>query len=69
MDPELEAAHRELTDRVMGRSGIVGTAIGERDGELCLVVYLKSKKAGRDVPEALGGFRVVREVTGNIRAF
>jgi hypothetical protein len=69
MDAKLEAAHRDLTERVMDRPGVVGTAIGERGGELCLVVYLKSKQAGRDIPKTLAGFRVVREVTGSIRAF
>jgi hypothetical protein len=64
MDPKLEAAHRELTDRVMGRPGVTGTAIGERGGRPCLKVYVTDDKAGKTLPRTVGGFRVVTEKTG-----
>jgi hypothetical protein len=40
MDRKLEAALEALTDRVMGWTGVTGTAIGERKGMPCLTVYL-----------------------------
>jgi hypothetical protein len=64
MDPKLEAAHRELTDRVMGRPGVTGTAIGERGGRPCLKVYVTDDKAGKTLPRTVGGFRVETEKTG-----
>ena len=64
MDPKLEAAHRELTNRVMGRPGVTGTAIGERGGKPCLKVYVTDDKAGKTLPRTVGGFRVVAEKTG-----
>jgi len=64
MDPRLEAAHRELTNRVMGRPGVTGTAIGERGGKPCLKVYVTDDKARKTLPRTVGGFRVVAEVTG-----
>jgi hypothetical protein len=67
MDPKLEAAHRKLADRVMGRPGISGIAVGERNGKPCLVVYLANRRAGADLPRTVGGFPVVGEFTGEIR--
>ena len=68
MTSKLETAHKKLTDQVMDHSGVAGTAIGERKGEPCLVVYLKEKSAGKNVPKTVDGFRVVREITGEMRA-
>lgn len=68
MDPKLQAAHLELTKQIMDRPGVNGTAISERDGEPCIVVYLKTRAAGRDIPGSVEGFRVLKEVTGDIRA-
>jgi len=68
LDPNLKAAHEELTRKVMGRPGIAGTAIGERGGKPCLLVYLKSSGAGKEVPRSIGGFPVVTEVSGDVRA-
>ena len=67
MDPKLEAAHRELTGRVMGRPGVTGTAIGERQGKPCLKVYVTDSKAGKSLPRTVGGFRVIIEKTGPFR--
>jgi hypothetical protein len=67
MDPKLEAAQRELTDRVMGRPGVTGTAIGERCGKPCLKVYVTDDVAGKNLPRTVGGFRVVIEETGPFR--
>jgi hypothetical protein len=67
MDPKLEAALSDLTNRVMGRAGVVGTAIGERCGKPCLKVYVAEAKARRNIPRSIGGFRVVVEETGSFR--
>ena len=67
MDSKLEAAHRKLTRQVMDLPGVVGTAIGERKGKPCLLVYLEDRKAGRGLPRDVEGFPVVTEVTGGIR--
>lgn len=60
----LEEAHAELTERVMGREGVSGTAIGRREGEPCLLVYLAEASAKVELPERVGGYPVVAEVTG-----
>ncbi len=67
MDPKLEAAHRDLTNRVMGQPGVSGTAIGQRGGKPCLKVYVTDDKAGKTLPRTVGGFPVVTEVTGRFK--
>ena len=69
MDPKLEAAHRELTKRVMDRPGVTGTAIGEIGGKPCLKVYVADQDARRALPKRIGGFRVVIEMTGTFEGF
>lgn len=68
MDPKLEAAHRKLTEQVMGRPGVTGTAVGKRKGKHYLLVYLTDGKAGKDLPRTVDGIPVLKEVTGDIRA-
>ena len=51
----------------MGRPGIAGTAIGQKNGKPCLKVYLSDSKAGTKIPKSIGGFRVVVEKTGGFR--
>jgi hypothetical protein len=67
MDPKLKAAQQELTDLVMGWEGVSGTAIGERKGTPCLIVYLSDPAVGKRLPKAQGGFAVVVEVTGRFK--
>jgi hypothetical protein len=67
MDPRLEAAQQELTDRVMGWEGVSGTAVGERKGKPCLIVYLSDPAAKKRLPKTQGGFPVVAEVTGGFK--
>jgi len=69
MGSDLEAARRKLTDKVMGRAGISGTAVGEKGGKPCLKVYVSDGKAAKGVPRSVDGFRVVVEKTGTFRAF
>lgn len=68
MDSRLEAAHRKLTKRVMGRPGVSGTAVGERDGKPCLTVYVTDPGVGKRLPRKLDGFPVVAEVAGPFKA-
>ncbi|MDA0327991.1 MAG: hypothetical protein O2958_03100 [Gemmatimonadetes bacterium] len=64
MADDIKAAQRKLSGKVMGKAGISGTAIGEKNGKPCLKVYVSDSKAGRSVPGAVAGFPVVVEVTG-----
>ncbi|HZD03395.1 MAG TPA: hypothetical protein VE173_00710 [Longimicrobiales bacterium] len=68
MSAKLKEAHRKLTERVMGRPGVAGTAIGTRKGKPCLKVYLERSGAGGDIPARVGGFPVVVEKTGPFRS-
>ncbi len=67
MAKDLKSAHRELTGKVMGRTGVSGTAIGQRGGKPCLKVYVNDSKAGRSVPKKIGGYPVVVEKTGKFK--
>jgi hypothetical protein len=68
---DLEAARKKLTRDVMGRPGVTGTAVGERNGEPCLLVYVNSgvdgREVGRSIPKDVGGYPVVVETTGSFR--
>jgi len=63
----LKRAQRALSARVMGKTGVTGTAIGERGGSPCLKVYLSDASDAGDVPDEVEGVPVVTEVTGTIR--
>ena len=63
MDPKLEAAQRELNNRVLGKHGVTGTAIGESGKKPCLKVYVRDEEARQAIPRSVGGFRVVIEMT------
>ena len=67
MSEAVKDAQRKLNEKVMGRPGIAGTAIGQKDGKPCLKVYLSDSKAGTKIPKSIGGFRVVIEKTGGFR--
>jgi hypothetical protein len=68
MSGDLETARKELTERVMGRKGVVGTAVTERDGRPCLVVYVSDDPPTGTVPGTIRGFRVLVERSGPFRA-
>ena len=63
---EVLAAH---TDSLLALPGVVGTAIGLRDGERCIKVLVADTAAATKsrIPPRLEGYRVVIEVTGTIR--
>ena len=67
MPGAIEAAQQELNDRVLGRDGISGTAIGLDGDDPVLKVYVRDDKAGKGVPKRVAGFRVVVETTGGFR--
>lgn len=66
----IEAVQERLTDSVLALPGVVGTAIGECDGEPCLKVLVvgKSQELAGEIPATFGGFPVVVEETGEISA-
>ncbi len=69
MAVSIEDAHRHLSRQVMGRPGVVGTAIGVAAGRPCLKVYLARGGGGKGarIPGSCEGYRVVVEKTGTIR--
>jgi hypothetical protein len=67
MSADLKAALAELTQQVMGRPGVTGTALGQNDGKPCLLVYLVSTDAARGIPGRVRGVPVHTEVTGRLR--
>lgn len=66
MAGDIEAAHRELTERVISKPGVAGTAIGQKGGKPCLKVYVESnsRKVLDGIPASVGGFSVVVEGSG-----
>ena len=66
-DDPMRTAQRKLTERVMGRPGVVGTAIGMSRGDHCLKVLIEDERGRRGVPKEIDGYRVVVETTGRIR--
>ena len=67
MSDDIKAAQGELNDRVLGRDGVTGTAIGLDGGQPCLKVYVADRGKGSGIPRKVRGFRVVVETTGSFR--
>ncbi|MCY3612679.1 MAG: hypothetical protein OXH51_14210 [Gemmatimonadetes bacterium] len=69
MDDSVERARRQVTRKVMGMKGVVGTAIGLRGGKPCIKVYLEKEDEGlrRRLPRSAAGVDVDVEVTGGMR--
>ena len=67
MSDDIKAAQAKLNDRVLGKDGVTGTAIGLHDGSPCLKVYVRGKAAAGGIPRKVEGFRVVIEETGDFR--
>lgn len=68
--PSIEEVQKRLTDKVMALPGVVGTAIGEKDGQPCIKVLIArmSPLLEKEIPSQIEGFPVVTDVTGDIRA-
>ena len=60
----------EYTDRWMAIPGVVGTAIGQFEGRPCITVFVaeKTEQLAAAIPQAVGGYPVIIEETGEIRA-
>ena len=65
----IKDAHKRLSRRLMGRPGVVGTAIGLAAGKPCIKVYVARDvgRGGPGIPRSFEGHRVVVEQTGTIR--
>ncbi|MDX1493505.1 MAG: hypothetical protein R3253_05580 [Longimicrobiales bacterium] len=62
--PDIRAAQSTLNDRVLGKPGVEGTAIGQHRGSPCLKVYISDSKAKSVIPSKVAGYPVVVETTG-----
>ena len=69
-DPNIEQAQARLTEQVMDLPGVVGTMIGECEGESCLKVMVETaeEEALEQIPSEVDGYRVEVFVTGEIKA-
>lgn len=63
------AAQERLTERVLRIPGVVGTAVGETQGELCIKVMVKRRTAelAGQIPDVFEGYKVILQETGMIR--
>jgi hypothetical protein len=66
----IEEVLERHTAEWMALPGVVGTALGERDGEPCLKVYVVRKGPALEarIPKTVEGFAVVLQETGAIGA-
>ena len=57
-------------DSIMALPGVVGIGIGERGGEPCIrvMVEIASPAVKAGIPAQLGGYTVIVDETGTIRA-
>lgn len=69
MDDSVESARKQVTRKVMGIDGVVGTAIGLKGDRPCIKVYLEKDDARlrRRLPRSAGGVPVDVEVTGGMQ--
>ena len=67
---KIETVLKEHTDSLMALPGVVGTAIGECAGKLCIKVYVEKKTPEllKQIPSAIEGYTVAVQETGEIRA-
>jgi hypothetical protein len=58
------------TPQWLALEGVTGTALGQREGQLCLLVFVaKGAEAPREkIPPVVEGYRVVLEEAGPFRA-
>lgn len=66
----IESVLEENTARLMSLKGVVGIAIGESQGKLCIRVFVNQKndELQRRIPSSLGGYPVLIEQKGQFRA-
>jgi hypothetical protein len=61
---------RDVTDRVMSLPGVIGTAEGRCEGRPCITIFVarKTVEVLRQIPREVGGYPIVIEETGELRA-
>jgi hypothetical protein len=66
----IEKILAERTPHWMAIPGVLGTAIGRHDEQLCLKVYVSelTDEVVRAIPESIDGYRIVIQETGPITA-
>lgn len=66
----IEEVLKEHTKEVMSIPGVVGIAQGLCDNKPCIKVYVikKTSEIEKKIPDILGGYPVLIEETGEIRA-
>ncbi len=70
-NPTIEQVLEAHSAEWMSLPGVVGMGIGEFEGRPCIKVFLAGRAPGlaEKLPSAVEGYRVILEVTGQIRAF
>ena len=68
MSGDIEEAHRLLPDRVISKPGVTGTAIGQKNGQPCIKVYVESndRRVLDAIPSAFRAFSVGVEGPGRV---
>ncbi len=66
----IEKVLQEHSDELMSLDGVVGTAIGDCDGDPCIKVYVAkmTRDLGKRIPSTLEGYPVSVEETGEFKA-
>jgi hypothetical protein len=69
-DTTIESAQQQLTDSLLTKPGVAGTAIGLCDDTPCIKVYLtrRDEELQAMIPDSIHGFKVDVEITGEFRA-
>lgn len=49
--------------------GVIGVAQGERDGKVVVEVYVDDREVGKELPEELNGYPVVKIVSGEFTSY
>lgn len=66
----IELVLKEYSSILMALPGVVGAGQGEYNGEPCLKVFAAKKSPDllEQIPQLLGGYRVIVEETGEFRS-
>ena len=66
----IESVLNEQSSILMELPGVVGIGQGEYNGEPCIKIFTAKKRPEllEQIPEFLGGYRVIVEETGEFRA-
>lgn len=65
----MEEALASQTPRLMGIPGVLGTGIGERDGQPCILIFVSKRTVAlvRELPSSIDGYPARMEVVGEVR--